>query len=387
MYRSDLSPAEAAVSPLAARPGPTGNGRALKVAVIGHIRHPVAEPYMGGMEAHCASLCEGLVAAGHEPTLFAAPDADVSCGSVAICDRPYEEVFPWAAWRGSAELDAYQSDAFGRAWREIEDGDFDVVHNNSLFPPLIGWAAAARVPMLTSQHVPPFGTMHDAVCNVADVAHARFTVTSFAQVPLWFDDAPANLTAVYNGIDCRAFSPGAKHGRLVWTGRITPNKGTALAARAAQIAGVALDIAGSIEDEDYFAREVAPHIGGKVRFLGHMKGDALRSLVAGASAVVATPTWEEPFGLVVAEALACDVAVIAFDRGAMSEVIGDCGVIVPAEDVNALAEAMASPPSLATGQARRRALSLFSNDRMIEGYVAQYRLAMAAAREAEEAAA
>ena len=241
--------------------------------------------------------------------------------------------------------------------------------------------------MLTSQHVPPFGAMHEAVVDASGLPHIRFSVTSRAQLPLWFDQVPENMTVVHNGIDCDVWTPGVKADRIVWTGRITPNKGTALAVRAARKAGVALDIAGSVEDEDYFAAEVEPFVGDKIRFLGHLEGDALRRLVAGASAVCVTPTWEEPFGLVLAEALSCDVPVIAFDRGAMAEVMGDCGTLVPACDVDALAAAMAEPPRLARGQARARALALFSNDRMIEGYVREYRLAIAAPGEARAFAA
>lgn len=336
---------------------------------------------MGGMEAHCAALCEGLVKLGHEPTLFAAPGADVACRHVAICDQPYEMVLPWAKYRGTGALDSYQAKAFDLAWGHILSGDFDVVHNNSLHPQLVRKARDGGVPMLTSQHVPPFGAMHEAVRNAAGCAHARFTVTSKAQIPLWFDEAPSNLAVVHNGIDEDVWRPVARQGGLIWTGRITPNKGTALAVQAARRAGVALDIAGTVEDEMYFAEAIAPFLGENIRYLGHLKGESLRTLIAAAGTVCVTPMWEEPFGLVVAEALCCDVPVIAFDRGAMAEVMGDCGMLVPAGDVDALAAAMANPPVLPAGKARERALAMFTNSRMIEGYVREYRLAMAGARE------
>ena len=357
------------------------SGSPLKVAVIGHIRNPIAEPFMGGMEAHCAALCAGLLKQGHQPTLFAAPGADVECRHIAICEQPYETVLPWAKYHGTEALDSYQAKAFDFAWQEILLGDFDVVHNNSLHPQLVNKAKEAGVPMLTSQHVPPFGTMHDAVVRAAGSAHVRFSVTSRAQIPLWFDEPPSNLTVVHNGIDEGAWRSMASHGRTVWTGRITPNKGTALAVQAARKAGIGLDIAGTVEDADYFAEKIAPFLGDDIRYLGHLEGVNLRALVGGARAVCVTPMWEEPFGLVLAEALCCDVPVIAFDRGAMAEVMGDCGTLVPPGDVNALAAALANPPVLPEGKARERALAMFSNGRMIEGYVREYRLAIAGARE------
>ena len=357
------------------------SGGPLKIAVIGHIRNPIAEPFMGGMEAHCAALCTGLVKQGHEPTLFAAPGSDVNCRHVAICDQPYEAILPWATYRGTEALDSYQAIAFDFAWRHILAADFDVLHNNSLHPQLVHKAKEAGVAMLTSQHVPPFGTMHDAVKSAAGCAHVRFSVTSQAQIPLWFEEAPSNLTVIHNGIDENFWHPMPSHGRIVWTGRITPNKGTALVVQSARQAGVRLDIAGTVEDEEYFAGTVEPYLSKDIRYLGHLDGEKLRALVAGATAVCVTPMWEEPFGLVAAEALSCDVPVIAFDRGAMAEVIGDCGVLVPAGDADALSAAMAKPPALTPGKARARALAMFSNSRMIEGYVREYRLAIAGARE------
>ncbi len=128
---------------------------AIKIAVIGHIRHPIAPPFMGGMESHCHSLVQALRRAGHEVTLFAAGESDLP-NFIPICDQPYEKVLPWAEWRGTEKLSQYQERAFARAWLAVLAGDFDVVHNNSLFPKLIEWAQRDGIPMLTSLHVPPY---------------------------------------------------------------------------------------------------------------------------------------------------------------------------------------------------------------------------------------
>ncbi len=352
----------------------------MRIAVIAHIRHAIAAPFMGGMEAHCATLCEGLAAAGHEPVLFCSGGSALACETVEICRDPYEAVLPWERWRGSDELERFQRHAFDRAWEAIAEGGFDVIHNNSLHPGLIDRAARDGMAMVTSQHVPPFEKMFRAVANTVGDARVRQTVTSHSQLALWFDTAPSNMAVVHNGIDCRFWRPGPKHGRLLWTGRITPNKGTAFAAMAAAHAGLDLDIAGPIEDLGYFEREVCAHLGGTVRYVGHLHGTELRDIVAGARAVCVTPMWAEPFGLVAAEALACDVPVIALDRGAMREVVGDCGTIVEGEHVSDLAKAMAAPAKVPRGRARERALALFSIERMIEGYVAEYRRAISATR-------
>ena len=114
------------------------------------------------MEAHCDMLCRGLRAAGHQVDLFAA-DGSQDESLVPICAAPYDEVLPWRVFRGTSELAAYQRDAFERVLLAVGAGAYDVVHNNSLFPEIIEWCARAGIPCVTSQHVPPFGAMFDAV--------------------------------------------------------------------------------------------------------------------------------------------------------------------------------------------------------------------------------
>lgn len=349
----------------------------MRIAVIAHIRHPIAEPFMGGMEAHASLLCRKLRHAGHDVTLLAAEGSDDQ-QLVPICDRPYEEKLPWARWRGTPELLAYQANAFAKAQRVIADEQFDVVHNNSLFTPLIDWAHENDVPMVTSQHVPPFGEMADAVGRASRQRPLQFTFTSRSQLPLWFDQAPANARVVYNGIDCDLWRQGHdRSGRFIWTGRITPNKGLAEAVAAASLVNAALDIAGPVEDREYFEQCLARADKQKVRYLGQLNGESLRSAVRAATAALVTPMWDEPFGLVAAEALASGVPVLAFDRGAMREVVGPCGYLVSPGDVAGLADAIALAKTIDRDSCRQRALELFSAEAMITGYEEAYETAIA----------
>lgn len=345
----------------------------LKIAVIGHIRHAIAPPFMGGMEAHCHALCRSLAARGHDVTLFAAGGSVCEGGTLeAICDAPYEHCLPWERFRGTAELEAFQRMAFASAWERITQGRFDVVHNNSLHPAILAWAERDGIPLLTSLHVPPFANLHRAVRAASQVPYIQTSVTSASQLPLWFDPTPPTMRVVHNGIDCAQWRPARRGEALVWAGRITPNKGTALAVRAARRAGVRLDLVGPIEDETYFASEVEPLLDARVRYRGHLTGENLVRAVAGAAAVVVTPMWDEPFGLVAAEALACDVPVIAFARGGLPEVVGSCGILLPPGDEKALAQAMDQPPRLEPGSARQRAEELFSLDSMARAYERLY---------------
>jgi glycosyltransferase involved in cell wall biosynthesis len=358
----------------------------MKIAVIAHIRHPIAEPFMGGMEAHCRLLCEGLRAHGHEVTLFAAAGS-VDEGLLPICAAPYDDVLPWKIWRGSPELSAYQAKAFECAWDGIVERDYDVVHNNSLYPDIIDWAARDLMPCVTSQHVPPFGAMRQAVLRNSGEAHHVTTITSDSQKAMWPGRSHGNMIVVHNGIRCDQWVPcSPPEDHFVWVGRVTPNKGTAEAARAARLAGVGLRIFGPVEDAGYFEEHVSPHLACGVEYHGHCRADQLRPIVGTAKGAIVTPLWDEPFGLVAAEALSCGTPVCAFDNGALAEVIGECGYVVPPKDVEALADALGRAGHIDRQACRKRALARFSVDAMIEGYEACYRKAIGALVEQATAA-
>ncbi|MXP14163.1 glycosyltransferase [Altererythrobacter confluentis] len=350
----------------------------IRIALIAHIRHPIAPPFMGGMESHFHGLARGLDAAGHSVTSFAAGGSDLP-NLKAICTQPCEEIYPRERFAGSDALQAYQLSAFRLAWDCIASGNFDAVHNNSLFPEVIDWAVRDGIAMVTSQHVPPFKAMREKVHGVLGDERQQITVTSRHQKGLWSADDPPNLSVVHNGIDLTRWQPSARrHDRLLWYGRITPNKGLALAIKSAAIADRPLDIIGTIEDRAYFEVEIAPYLTGKIRYLGHLSGPQLHEAVAASRAVVATPMWDEPFGLVAAEALSSGVPVLAFDRGALREVVGPCGIIVPAADIAALARAMQEPDLPGPSVCRQRAEQCFSITQMIAGYERCYCAAMKA---------
>ncbi len=350
----------------------------MRIAVVAHLRHPIAAPFMGGMEAHCHQLVTALVARGHDVTLFASGDSDPALPLFPVTDRHYEAMLPWAHWHGTDTLTAFQDDAFATGWREIAGGGFDVVHNNAMHPALHRWAHDDRQPMVTSLHVPAFNGLARALHDHAAPWLGQ-TVTSHAHAASWWMTPPATASVVHNGIDTdrwRFTSRG--NGCAVWAGRITPNKGTAVALRAAAQAGIALDVIGPIDCMDYFDAEVAPLLGGDRRYHGHLGGDALVAAIGAASVLLATPMWDEPFGLIAAEAMACGVPVAALDRGALAEVVGDCGVL--AQDATSLAAAIAPATDIPRADCRARVLRHFSVDAMLRGYERAYAAAIAGAR-------
>ena len=347
----------------------------MRIAVISHIRHPIAAPFMGGMEAHSHALAAALVARGHDVTLFASGDSRPPDGVHLhpIVAEHYDRAYPWHRFHGTDALNAHLDAAFAGILPMLASGGFDVIHNNSLhrYPPRL--ARRDRLPMLTSLHVPPFDALRRAV-HASGAGWSRFTVCSTPQHAAWSDgrtDMPMHV--VGNGIDTDTWAFRDRgDGSAVWFGRITPNKGTAEAVQAARYAGLSLRIFGPIEHRGYYDQAVAPYLGPTIAYCGNLDQAALAQAVARASVCLFTPRWNEPFGLAAVEAMSCGVPVAAFDAGAVREVVGEAGVIVEEGNARALAAAALEARRLDRGAVRARTVERFGVRAMIQRYEALY---------------
>ena len=142
---------------------------------------------------------------------------------------------------------------------------------------------------------------------------------------------------------------------------------------AAQRAGRRLRLAGPISDTRYFEQQIAPSLGGLVHYEGHLHQHDLARLVGSCGATLVTPVWDEPYGLVVAESLACGTPVACFARGGIPEIVGEhAGVLVPPGDIDALALAVDDALTLDRGLVRRRAEDHCSDIAMIDRYLDIY---------------
>jgi len=345
----------------------------LRIAVLAHIRHPIRQPFMGGMESHAWYLTRGLMARGHDVTLLASGDSDPDLPVLPVLPEHYERTMPWAQWHKTEHFALAQAGHFANAGRLMAEGGFDIIHNNSLHPAPLDWAAEAGQPMVTSLHVPPFRLLREAVeRNTAP--WMLNTVTSQVQMETWWNGVPATARVASNGIDPARWPYRASgDGSLAWVGRIAPTKGTVDAVKAARIAGRPLTLYGPVDDATYYETQVVPLLGGDVVHAGHLGSDGLAEAVGRASALLFTPLWNEPFGLTAIEAMACGVPVAAYDNGAAREVIGDSGAYATPDDIEGLADAIEAATALPRCDARRRVERHFSLDRMIDRYEACYR--------------
>lgn len=351
----------------------------MRIGVIAHLKYPIAEPFAGGLEMHTHLLCRQLRRNGHDVTLFAATQSDPALGLEAICDQT-EMAKVGIAEAGDVaffrEHHAYLS-LMGRLRRS----QFDLIHNNSLHYLPVSLAETLPMPMVTTLHTPPFCWLESGVREAA-APLARFVAVSEAMRDQWSRVRPIDQV-ILNGIDLDRFAWGAHHDaprRLIWFGRIVPEKGLHLALDAAALAGIPLRFAGPILDQAYYETEIVPRLSAHTVYLGHLDHEALSKEVAAAAAFVCTPRWDEPYGLVVAEALACGTPVAAFARGAIPEIVTrGCGTLARPDDVQDLARAITEAVGLSRAACRARAEAACDVRRMIGAYEKLYGALIASA--------
>lgn len=174
---------------------------------------------------------------------------------------------------------------------------------------------------------------------------------------------------VYNGIELEKFPFSEKPGDyILFAGRIIKEKGVAEAIQAVIKAGEKLLIAGTFSKDDYWQEKIKPHLGRKIKCLGAVPRSQLYKYFQNAKATLFPIQWEEPFGMVMTESMACGTPVIAFNRGSVPEVVrnGKTGFIV--KNVLEMAEAIKKINSISRKDCRKHVEKYFSNEHMVEGY-------------------
>lgn len=348
----------------------------LRIALIAPNRFPIRQPFAGGLEAHVWHLARALAQQGHRVTLFAARDSDPTSDHSTLT---VEALSRSAAASRPVPLPGavFESDHHGyvKLMRELTDRHstrFDVIHNHSLHQVPIAMAPRLRTPMLSTLHTPPFSWLESVIGStggrgVTFAAVSRNTANAWSHVV-------EPVIVVPNGVDVQRWPVGRGGRYLVWSGRITPEKGTHLAIAAARQSGLPLVLAGPIGNAGYFHDRIQPHLSERTVYAGHLDQEELASVVGGAAAALVTPLWDEPYCLVVAEALSCGTPVVAFARGGIPEVLdAQCGRLVMPGDVAAMAAAIPEAVGLSRSDVRERAIVTCGAAAMVTRYLAIYR--------------
>lgn len=344
----------------------------MKIAIIAHLKYAIVEPFAGGLEMHTHLLAKSLRSRGHDVTLFASLKSDPDLGLEAICEETSLLETGLAECRDVAFFREHH--AYLRLMTMLRDRSFDIVHNNSLHYLPLTMAATLSAPTVTTLHTPPFCWLESGVRLGRQANH--IVAVSQATADMWQAVAPVN-GVIPNGIDLDLFPFSPRPDEppyLVWYGRIVPEKGPHLAIDAARAVGLPLKIAGPPSDLRYFEAEIAPRMGHGVTYVGHLAHRELAHLIGGARAALCTPCWDEPYGLVVAEALACGTPVAAFRRGGIPGILdATCGVLAEPDDAGSLAQAIRGALSLDRAACRRRAERHCDARRMVDAYERLYR--------------
>jgi len=321
----------------------------------------------GGTELVVSLLTDELVARGHDVTLFATGDSCSNAKLVSVTEAPL---------RTDPRHPATHWPAFDlRLLLKLEQmqDQFDIVHNH------MGWQA---LPTLSGLRCPSVSTNHNPIKDyAADIFFAYrnlpYVAISQAYKKLNYPDKLNYVDVVYNGIKCAEYA-GKNEGKrdyLLFIGRLDKDKGTADAMEIAKRLKLPMKLAGKIDkkDQDYFENEVRTRLDWPgMEYIGEVNQEDKVKLYQNAIAVVYPIAFEEPFGLVMAEALASGTPVMAFDRGAVKEILSDGETAIIGKTVDDLVNRFSEIKKIDPQTCRDAIGAKFDVGHMVSGYEAVY---------------
>lgn len=336
----------------------------MRIAQVAPLYEAVPPRLYGGTERIVSYLTEGLVRRGHEVTLFASGESQTSARLVAARPRALR-LDPGLQSATAAHL------AMLHEVRERAD-EFDLIHvhlSHFLHFPVLADVAGKTV-------TTPHGRL-----DYADLPGAYACWPSFPMISISMRQRQPLRNArwvgnVYHGLPMELYPrrPRGDGGYLAFLGRMSRDKRPDRAIEIARRAGMKLKIAAKIEGDDdrYFNKTIKPLLGPDVEFIGEVDEQAKAGFLSNAAALLFPIDWPEPFGLVVIEAMAFGVPVVAWREGAMPEIVdeGETGFVV--DTIEAAVEAVARCAGLDRDRIRRVFERRFSAERMVSDYEAVY---------------
>jgi len=357
----------------------------LKINLVSNIFNPVGPSASGGLEVFNYYLAKELENRGIEVSLFASGDSSplkslrpiVDKSVMYSKDKEYLSA-PWNYRRMTVEEFAI----YTKLMQQLQN-DNGVIHFSMVNFLPIYLAAKSKMPCLVTLHMPVDNLHYQTLLELLteeEIKSINFIGVSHQQIK----DFKAPARVIHNGVYLDDFLYTDQfRDNIIWIARMVKVKGCEDAILAANQAGVDLELGGApntAEEQDYFDEKIAPSLNEKIRHYGYVEKQK-RSEFYSAKALLFLPKWEEPFGLTMIEAMACGTPVIAYDRGAVREVIleGETGFIVNPNDTGAVAEAISKINSMSAeeyskmrARCREHIEKNFSYSSMVDKYLEVY---------------
>jgi glycosyltransferase involved in cell wall biosynthesis len=337
----------------------------MRIALVAPPFIPVPPVAYGGTELFIAQLAEGLQAAGHDIIVYANGESRVGC-EVRWRYRHMD-------WPPGDALASYLKNADHTSWA-IHDAleSADLLHLNDIVGlPFTRFGDVPVVLTLHHPHEPVLTAMYGRYPNVDYVA---ISAAQARREPM------SRVSVAHHGVLLEDYEfQENKDGYLAFLGRMAPCKGAHLAIDVARRAGLPLKLAGEVQPAfgEYWEQKVRPGIDGRqIEYVGEADKSTKNRLLSAARALLFPIQWEEPFGLVMIEAMACGTPVLAFRGGSVAEVVEDGVSGWMCRSVDDMA-ARARHPSIDPASCRRWAARHFSRDRMVGRYIEIYEAAVA----------
>jgi glycosyltransferase involved in cell wall biosynthesis len=322
---------------------------------------PVPPLNYGGTELFIAHLAEGLKELGHDVVVYANGESKVSVECRSI--------YPTSEWPIKGEVHGSLKDMNHSAWSVADAHTYcDLLHLNNA--PGLVYSRFVSTPFVYTIHHPHEDSLSDFYQYYPDIHYV--TISDFQR----HREKMPHMSTIHHGLEFSKYRLTTnKQGYLAFIGRIAPVKGTHLAIEVAEKSGIPLKIAGEIQPmfRDYYESQVEPHVDGKfIQYIGEADLEEKNDLLGNASAMLFPIQWDEPFGLVMIEAMACGTPVIAMPGGSVPEIVKDGVSGWVCRGVEEMAERARHAADFDPAQVRAYAEQTFSLDRMVRQYADLY---------------
>ena len=350
----------------------------MRIALVAPLVTAIREPQLGGSQALVADLAQGLVQRGHQIEVFAANGSAIDGVTVVNTgvDAAQLTGLLYRPDRPAAVASQAQEAAFARAFELVRQRQYDVVHNHAFDPPAVRCAGAVPWPVIHTLHLPPEAAMAAALNDALASSHSPTIVAVSESSAVSWRRVTRVDRVLRDGVPVDRIPWSAKGGDLLlFAGRFSPEKGAADAIAIARRAGVPIAVYGDPYDPVYARDHVESHRGELgVTIHAAITRDQLWERMAASRAVLCPSKWDEPFGMVAAEAQAAGTPVIAYDRGALPEVVIDkkTGFVVSPDNVDGAAMAVARLGEIQRVDCRRHAQAQLSLEDTVKAHERLY---------------